>query len=129
MQQPTERVAADDRPRARIRAWGSAARSRSRLMRAPFVVESAIGRERPLQLSLAQDQQVVQAFLAGGPNPSFRYRVCLGAARWRAHDFRRFLREHAIEGDRELLGGRWSWIRKRQGTSPSWIRQARLRAC
>ena len=56
MEQPTKRIMADDRPSAcGSREWDRAALPQA-LMRAPLVVELAISCERPLRLSLAQDQ-------------------------------------------------------------------------
>src|SRR5262249_36483220 len=53
-------------------------------------------------MPLAQNEQVIQAFVTNRANPALRYRVRLWSLEWREHDFDALGDEDAVKCSREL---------------------------
>jgi hypothetical protein len=72
------------------------------LVRAPLVVVRNKGSEHPVQVTLVQDEQVVQTLTTHGAHPTLRHGVGTRRLVGSPHDFSSFAPEDDIETGREL---------------------------
>ncbi len=92
------------------------------LMGSRMVVVVHVGGQYPLQMALAEDHDPVKAFLANRAHPAFRERIGIRCPHCGVRMIVTSSDVKTVSKVAPNLVSR-SWIKKRIGTSPSWIFQ------
>ncbi len=71
-------------------------------MRPRMVVVVEVGRQHAMKMPLAEDQELVQAFLADRANPALRKGIRIRRPHWPPNDRHILRRKDRIEGSRKL---------------------------